>query len=251
MVSLAWIFDKGCPFPTADRDKSETAHIKDSSQSAPAKGRLVGLILRKHLYAMLAKKRFARLSKLSEVTLLKSRYLKDEKYRDMPLSEVLERSGVLRKIAAKPYYGSSLNAFESVGENKYFMDLSAYAHLSPYVVRDNTPVLRIYSLFRNIGLRHLIVVNERNEVEGIITAYDVSEHKLEGVVRRIVEELRTDRQSFVRQRVDFLKRDCNSDESIRGLLAHKRSIDVTEASDVSSLENVAKVIGDVAEVFGA
>merc|ERR1712228_322663 len=69
-----------------------------------------------------------------------------------------------------------------------FLDLTPYMHLSPYTVRENTPIRRIYSLFRGLGLRHLMVTNSENEVVGMITAHELDEHHLEHFVKHLIEE---------------------------------------------------------------
>lgn len=53
-------------------------------------------------------------------------------------------------------------------QNSY-LDLNPYVDLSAYHVRDVMCISRTYSIFQNMGLRHLPVVNRHNHVVGILT----------------------------------------------------------------------------------
>lgn len=54
----------------------------------------------------------------------------------------------------------------------YTIALEIFMNPSPYKVNQITSVTRIYGLFRALGLRHLIVVDDDNIVTGIITRKD-------------------------------------------------------------------------------
>ncbi|OWZ21547.1 Chloride Channel (ClC) protein [Phytophthora megakarya] len=59
-------------------------------------------------------------------------------------------------------------------ERDLWMDLTPYMNPTPHTVQEQTPVPRAFRLFRSLGLRHLIVVNRRNEVRGMITRKDLT-----------------------------------------------------------------------------
>ncbi|GMS93178.1 hypothetical protein PENTCL1PPCAC_15353, partial [Pristionchus entomophagus] len=67
----------------------------------------------------------------------------------------------------------------SVGEDdeSAWMDLSPYMHSHPHRVPLNASLQFIFRLFRVLGLRYLMVVNEDNRLRGIITRKDVARFK--------------------------------------------------------------------------
>ena len=54
------------------------------------------------------------------------------------------------------------------------IDLRPYMNPAPYAVLDTASLPKVYRLFRGLGLRHLCVVNRKNEVVGIITRKDLA-----------------------------------------------------------------------------
>lgn len=64
----------------------------------------------------------------------------------------------------------------SVGSEDYnkTIDLLPYMNSSPYVVTQTSSLSRIFQLFRTMGLRHLVVVGDHNEVLGIVTRKDLA-----------------------------------------------------------------------------
>lgn len=59
-------------------------------------------------------------------------------------------------------------------ERDLWMDLTPYMNPTPHTVQDQTPVPRTFRLFRSLGLRHITVLNRRNEVRGVITRKDLT-----------------------------------------------------------------------------
>lgn len=57
-------------------------------------------------------------------------------------------------------------------EREYSIDLRPYMNRSLYSVSHTASLPRIFWLFRALGLRHLVVVNNRNGVVGIVTRKD-------------------------------------------------------------------------------
>jgi len=76
---------------------------------------------------------------------------------------------------------SSPDYLASVSEEDLdkYIDLSPYINTSSLTVSDNFSLGFTYNLFRSMGLRHLPVVNTRNQVAGIITRKDLLGQTLE------------------------------------------------------------------------
>ena len=55
-----------------------------------------------------------------------------------------------------------------------WLDLRPYIDNAAYTVNEHASVLRTYRMFRTLGLRHLCVVNNHNNVLGIITRADLA-----------------------------------------------------------------------------
>ncbi|CAH0385232.1 unnamed protein product [Bemisia tabaci] len=66
----------------------------------------------------------------------------------------------------------------TTAEKEMVLDLRAYMNPSPYSVRAVTSLPRIFRLFRSLGLRHIIVVNNVNQVVGIVTRKDLARFRL-------------------------------------------------------------------------
>ena len=49
------------------------------------------------------------------------------------------------------------------------LDSRPYMNIAPVTVSPNCPIIRCYQLFRGMGIRHLPVVNDHNQVLGMIT----------------------------------------------------------------------------------
>ncbi|XP_042209017.1 H(+)/Cl(-) exchange transporter 7-like isoform X2 [Homarus americanus] len=58
------------------------------------------------------------------------------------------------------------------------VDLRPFYNPSPYSVVTCTALPRIFNLFRALGLRHLIVVNDNNEVVGMVTRKDLVKYRI-------------------------------------------------------------------------
>lgn len=75
-------------------------------------------------------------------------------------------------------------------EMEYMMDLRPYLTPNPYTIEPTFSLPRLFKLFRGLGLRHLIVVNDCNEPIGMITRKDLAKFRVEskrGLVK--VEQL--------------------------------------------------------------
>jgi CBS domain-containing protein len=59
------------------------------------------------------------------------------------------------------------------------LDLRPFMDPSPYVVNELMPLRRVYRLFNEIGVRHLVVVDCREQVVGIMTRKDIQPETIE------------------------------------------------------------------------
>ncbi|ETO31204.1 hypothetical protein RFI_05918 [Reticulomyxa filosa] len=154
-------------------------------------GKFIGLITRQHIYVMLAMKKYGKIHELSRLRLLKQRYLNDEHFKTIDLQDIINKDEALRNIQRKDQLlidrttGLKYESFK----NPFYMDFSPYIHLSPFTVKENTPVLRCYQLFRQMGLRHLCVLNDFNEVAGIITSHNLTEFYLKDITDKIKDDI--------------------------------------------------------------
>lgn len=57
------------------------------------------------------------------------------------------------------------------------LDLTPYLNFSPYSLCDNSNLPRAFRLFRGLGLRHLIIVDQNNYVVGIVTRIDLARYR--------------------------------------------------------------------------
>ena len=124
--------------------------------SNSASGRFRGLILRHQLIVLLQKKMFNELSDT-----LEGHHLTLDDFR-----------------SAYPRFPSIESVNISHDERKMTIDLRPYMNPSPYVVLYTASLNRIFKLFRALGLRHLVVTNDRNGVIGIVTRKDLARFKL-------------------------------------------------------------------------
>ena len=59
--------------------------------------------------------------------------------------------------------------------------------MSPITVQPKSTVLRLYSIFRGLGLRHLVVVDTEFCVAGIVTRNELTEHAFDDAGKKIDE----------------------------------------------------------------
>ena len=79
----------------------------------------------------------------------------------------------------------------SEADKQRTIDLRPFMDPCPIVVNELMPLRRVYKLFNTIGLRHLTVVDCREQVVGIVTRKDV----LPEIIDERVEELNKLRES--------------------------------------------------------
>ncbi|CAF1294693.1 unnamed protein product [Adineta ricciae] len=133
-------------FPVVD-------HHTDESNDERA-GTFQGVILRHQLITMLRKRNFISLNDCLRD------YLTMDDFRE-----------------SYPRHPSIESVYLTDEERELYCDLRPYMYLA-YTVSHRSTLPRIFSMFRSLGLRHLIVVNDKNEVIGMITRKDLARFRL-------------------------------------------------------------------------
>ncbi|XP_017769929.1 PREDICTED: H(+)/Cl(-) exchange transporter 7 [Nicrophorus vespilloides] len=117
-------------------------------------GKLRGLILRSQLIVLLQNKIFNETS--DSWSNINANIFRDE-YPRYPTVDKLDLSEM---------------------EKTYSVDLRPYMNPSPYTVLHSASLPRMFRLFRALGLRHLPIVNDRNEVIGMVTRKDLARYRV-------------------------------------------------------------------------
>ena len=77
----------------------------------------------------------------------------------------------------------------SVADMESSIDLRPFMDPSPYIVSDLMPIKRVYDYFNVVGVRHLAVIDCREEVVGIITRKDILTETIEERIVAAAERL--------------------------------------------------------------
>ena len=106
-----------------------------------------------------------------------------ERVWDLPPGASLPAEGVKRFVDSAFTSRAELKAIEqmtlSKRDKESQVDFRPYMDPSPYVVSDLMPLRRVYRFFNEIGVRHLTVIDCREEVVGIITRKDIIAETIE------------------------------------------------------------------------
>ncbi|XP_036445690.1 H(+)/Cl(-) exchange transporter 7 [Colossoma macropomum] len=120
-------------------------------------GKLCGLILRSQLIVLLKHKVFVERAR----SRLSQRKLQLKDFRD-----------------AYPRFPPIQSIHVSQDERECMMDLTEFMNPTPYTVPQDTSLPRVFKLFRALGLRHLVVVDDDNRVIGLVTRKDLARYHL-------------------------------------------------------------------------
>ncbi|XP_064415257.1 H(+)/Cl(-) exchange transporter 7 [Latimeria chalumnae] len=121
-------------------------------------GRLYGLVLRSQLIVLLKHKVFVERANSN----FNQKKLKLKDFRD-----------------AYPRFPPIQSIHVSQDERECMMDLTEFMNPTPYTVPQETSFPRVFKLFRALGLRHLVVVDDHNRVVGLVTRKDLARYRLE------------------------------------------------------------------------
>lgn len=85
-----------------------------------------------------------------------------------------------------PRYPTAWEARRSVSETELdqWLDIRPYMNTTPFTVHARAPLMRAYRLYRSMGLRHLVVVNDAFDAVGILTRADLLPENLHDCLRR-------------------------------------------------------------------
>eukprot|EP00040_Diaphanoeca_grandis_P030627 m.181449 g.181449 ORF g.181449 m.181449 type:complete len:832 (+) comp32066_c0_seq2:159-2654(+) len=72
-----------------------------------------------------------------------------------------------------------------------WIDFGFYMNLTPYTVQPRAQLGRAYVMFRGLGLRHLVVVDDENCVVGVITRKELTEHRVHELAHALRHDDRT------------------------------------------------------------
>lgn len=78
---------------------------------------------------------------------------------------------------AYPRFPPVRNINVSEHERECFIDLRPFMNPTPYTIREKSSLNRGFRLFRALGLRHLVVVGDTNQVVGIVTRKDLARYR--------------------------------------------------------------------------
>lgn len=119
-----------------------------------SQGRFRGLVLRWQLLVMLQLKIFNENERSYENLNLPAFQEKYPRYPDL--------DGVIDGLDEQVY--------------DYHVDLRSIMNPTPYIVHYSASFPRIFQMFRSLGLRHLVVIDDRNYVVGMITRKDLARY---------------------------------------------------------------------------
>uniref|UniRef100_A0A673IQ50 Chloride channel protein n=1 Tax=Sinocyclocheilus rhinocerous TaxID=307959 RepID=A0A673IQ50_9TELE len=117
--------------------------------------KICGLILRSQLIVLLKHKVFVERAS----SRLSQRKLQLKDFRD-----------------AYPRFPPIQSIHVSQDERECMMDLTEFMNPTPYTVPQETSLPRVFKLFRALGLRHLVVVDNENRVVGLVTRKDLARY---------------------------------------------------------------------------
>ncbi|KAL0393086.1 UNVERIFIED_CONTAM: Chloride channel protein CLC-d [Sesamum radiatum] len=120
---------------------------------------VIGLILRSHLLVLLQSKVDFQHSPLPFSS------------RDGPVPIRHNLTEFVKPVSSK---GLSIHDIHLTPDDlEMYIDLAPFLNPSPYVVPEDMSLTKVYNLFRQLGLRHLLVVPHASRVVGMITRKDL------------------------------------------------------------------------------
>ncbi|KAG9130835.1 hypothetical protein Leryth_016979 [Lithospermum erythrorhizon] len=120
---------------------------------------VIGLILRSHLLVLLQTK----------VDFQHSPLPSDVRGGSLPIRHNLNE--FMKPVSSK---GLSIDEIHLDSDDiNMYIDLAPFLNPSPYVVPEDMSLTKVYNLFRQLGLRHLLVVPRASRVIGLVTRKDL------------------------------------------------------------------------------
>ncbi|XP_076470814.1 H(+)/Cl(-) exchange transporter 7-like [Babylonia areolata] len=129
---------------------------QDPSSSLQGKGKLCGLILRDQMLTILQKKAFAPVGRTCSVK--------------VTAQDFNDPYPVTQRVSIK-----DLDISEE--EKHQVVDFQPYMNRTPYTVNPDFSMPRVFRLFRGLGLRHLVVIDENYQPIGMVTRKDLAKYR--------------------------------------------------------------------------
>lgn len=132
---------------------------------------------------------------IGELTMLLKRLKKKKlSHNAFPIVET-GNTGLLKGLLSKKDFVALMDDLDDpvkkehmlTGPSHNLIDVMDYADRSPITVFPHTTVARAYSIFRKLGLRHLVVIQRNGQVCGMITRKDLMLYKLVDYHQRELE----------------------------------------------------------------
>jgi len=83
--------------------------------------------------------------------------------------------------------------YVSTTERGYHMDLRPIMNSTPITILHSTSLPQMFNLFRALGLRHMLVLDDENQVVGLVTRKDLARFRVvhgERELVQVTEEIR-------------------------------------------------------------
>lgn len=133
-------------------------------------GRLCGFILRSQLIVVLKQKLYLEKSRFwnKEITIetFRNEY---PRYKSIDVSFLVVKIETNKEISQLRFQKINIDARDL----QFTVSCEPFMNPSPYTVSEQTSAPRLFRLFRALGLRHLVVVDQDHRVRGIITRQDL------------------------------------------------------------------------------
>ncbi|CAG5134838.1 unnamed protein product, partial [Candidula unifasciata] len=139
-------------FPVVEDYDLDNPVITDGCETF---GTFRGLILRSQLVTMLQKKLFLENPGVNEII---------SRLKVAEFNEAYPRYIPIQKVSITPV------------EAQFTVDLAPFMNQSHYVVLESASYASIFRKFRSLGLRHMVVINFKNQVIGIVTRKDLARY---------------------------------------------------------------------------
>eukprot|EP01029_Cantina_marsupialis_P013004 TRINITY_DN28836_c0_g1_i1.p1 TRINITY_DN28836_c0_g1~~TRINITY_DN28836_c0_g1_i1.p1 ORF type:complete len:895 (+),score=278.33 TRINITY_DN28836_c0_g1_i1:62-2746(+) len=180
---------------------SETPHncFPVTPKSDAPKKHFKGIILRKVILVILKKKHGFKRAKMAPGSI--------------HLSDCLTGQD-LEKMYPRYYQVDELDLSHEDLES--YVDLTHYINPTPYTIQQAAPLVRVFDMFRTLGLRHVPVVDTDNCVVGMITRKDLIDHSVNNKVKLLISKTRSKRPECRTPKLrhkSFIERRRNSDSS--------------------------------------
>jgi len=90
---------------------------------------------------------------------------------------------------AYPRYPDISRIYVSNTEREYHMDLRPFMNPTPSTILHSTSLPQMFRRFRALGLRHMLVTNDDNEVVGVVTRKDLARFRVVHHGSRMAREM--------------------------------------------------------------